>query len=57
LVVAALAVMALGVVALRRVSSVRSTLLAFLGLTVPAAAVVVVTPALILMLQSPALWR
>lgn len=52
LVGAALAVMAIGVVALRRASSTRSTLLAFLGLTVPAAAVVVVAPALILIVQN-----
>jgi hypothetical protein len=46
LVGAALAVMAIGVVALRRASSTRSALLAFLGLTVPAAAVMVLAPAL-----------
>jgi hypothetical protein len=48
----ALAVMAIGVVALRRASSTRSALLAFLGLTVPAAAVVVVAPALILIVRN-----
>ena len=47
LVGAAVAVMVIGVVALRRASSTRSTLLAFLGLTVPAAAVIVVAPALV----------
>lgn len=49
---AALAVMAIGVVARRRASSTQSTLLAFLGLTVPAAAVVAVAPALIVMVQT-----
>lgn len=51
LVGAALAVMALGIVGLRRASSTRSTLLAFLWLTAPAAAVMVVAPALVLMVQ------
>ena len=48
----ALAVMAIGVVALRRASSTRSMLLPFLGLTVPAAAVVVVAPALVVLVQN-----
>jgi hypothetical protein len=48
----ALAVMAIGVVALRRASSTRSMLLAFLGLTVPAAAFMVVGPALMLIVQN-----
>jgi hypothetical protein len=52
LVAAALAVMAIGVEVLRRSSSTRSALVAFLGLTVPAAAVVVATPALILIVQN-----
>jgi len=51
LVGAALAVMAIGVVALRRAASYRSVLLAFLGLAVPAAAVVVAGPALTLIIQ------
>jgi hypothetical protein len=54
LVGAALAVMVIGVVALRRASSTRSTLLAFLGLTVPAAAVTAVAPALVLNVQNMA---
>jgi len=48
LVAAALAVMAIGVVALNRASSNRSAQLAFVGLTLPAAIVIVVAPALIL---------
>jgi hypothetical protein len=52
LVGAALAVMAIGIVALRRASSTRSALLAFLGLTVPAATVMVVSPALVFMTQN-----
>jgi glucan phosphoethanolaminetransferase (alkaline phosphatase superfamily) len=55
LVFVALAVMAFGVVALRRASSTRSMLLAFLLLTVPAAAVIFVAPALILIVQNMAL--
>lgn len=50
----ALAVMAIGVVALRRASSNRSALLAFVGLTLPSAAVVVVAPALLLIVQNMA---
>ena len=50
----ALAVMAIGVVALRRTSSIGSMLLALLGLTVPAAVVVVVAPALIFLVQNAA---
>jgi hypothetical protein len=52
LVFVALAVMAIGVVALRRASSNRSALLAFVGLTLPAAAVMVVGPGLILIVQN-----
>lgn len=52
LVVAALAVMAIGIEVLRRASSSRVALLAFLGLTVPAAAVVVVAPALVVIVQN-----
>ena len=52
LVGAALVVMAIGVEVLRRTSSTTSMLLAFLGLTVPAAAVIVVAPALILSVQN-----
>jgi hypothetical protein len=52
LVAGALAVMAIGIEALRRASSNRVALLAFLGLTVPAAAVVVVAPALIVIVQT-----
>lgn len=48
LVGAALAVKAIGVVALNRASSNRSAQLAFVGLTLPAAIVIVVAPALIL---------
>jgi hypothetical protein len=54
LVAAALAVMAIGVEVLRRASSNRVALLAFLGLTAPAAAVVVVAPALIVTVQTMA---
>jgi hypothetical protein len=54
LVGAALAVMAIGVVALRRASATGSMLVAFLGLTVPAAIVVVAAPALILLVQNTA---
>jgi hypothetical protein len=50
----ALAVMAIGVVALRRASSALSALLAFAFFTMPSAAVVAVAPALILMLQNAA---
>ena len=52
LVFAALAVMAIGIEVLRRASSNRVALLAFLGLTVPAAAVVVVAPALVVIVQN-----
>ena len=55
LVFVALAVMALGIVALRQASTDRSTLIAFLALTVPAAVLIVVTPALILMVQNTAI--
>jgi hypothetical protein len=51
---AALAVMAIGVVALRRASSTRSELLAFLGMTVPAAALMVLAPALGLIIENMA---
>jgi hypothetical protein len=44
--------MAIGVVALRRASSTRSARLAFLGLTVPAPAVMVVAPALGLIIEN-----
>ena len=54
LVGAALAIMAIGVVALRRAASNRSMLLAFLGLTVPASAVMVVAPALVVIVQNMA---
>jgi hypothetical protein len=54
LVVAALAVMAIGIEVLRRTSSNRTALLAFLALTVPAAAVVIVAPALVLIVQNMA---
>jgi hypothetical protein len=48
----ALAVMVVGVVALRRASSNRSAMLAFVSLTLPSAAVVLVAPALILIVQN-----
>lgn len=48
----ALAVMAIGVEILRRASSNRSALLAFVGLTLPSAAVVALSPALILIVQN-----
>jgi hypothetical protein len=48
----ALSVMAIGIVALRRASSTGSILISLLGLTVPAAVVMVVAPALILMVQT-----
>ncbi|HEV8697720.1 MAG TPA: hypothetical protein VGQ89_08510 [Candidatus Limnocylindrales bacterium] len=48
----ALAVMAIGIEVVRRASSNRSALLAFVGLTLPSAAVVVVAPALILIVQN-----
>jgi hypothetical protein len=49
---AALCVMVLGVVVLRRASSATSTLLAFVGLTVPPTVVAVAAPALVLALQN-----
>ncbi len=52
LVGAALAVMAIGVVVMRRASSTRSELLAFLGLTVPAAALLLLAPALGLIIEN-----
>jgi hypothetical protein len=55
LVFVALAVMAVGIVALRQASSSRSTLIALLVLTVPAAVLIVVAPALILMVQNTAI--
>jgi hypothetical protein len=54
LVASALAVMGLGIEVLRRASSNRVALLAFLGLTVPAAAIVVVAPVLIVIVQTMA---
>ena len=48
----ALAVMAIGIVALRRASSTRSALLAFLGLTVPAAALILMAPGLGLIIEN-----
>jgi hypothetical protein len=45
----AMAVMAIGVVALRRASSNRSALLAFVSLTLPSAVLVIAAPALVLM--------
>ena len=50
----ALLVMAIGVEILRRSSSNRTTLLTFVGLTLPSAVLVVVTPALVLMSQNAA---
>jgi hypothetical protein len=52
LVGAALAVMAVGIEILRRVSANRSALLAFVGLTLPSAVVVVLAPALVLIVQN-----
>jgi len=54
LVAAALAVMVVGVEVLRRTSSNRVALLAFLGLTLPSAAVVLVAPVLIVSVQTMA---
>jgi hypothetical protein len=51
LVAIGLLVMAVGVVVLGRISSTRWTVLAFLGLTVPATVLVVIAPVLILMVQ------
>lgn len=49
---AALVVMAIGVVVLRRPSSTRSTLLAFVCLTLPSTVVIVLAPAIILVVQN-----
>ena len=51
---AALVVMAIGVVALRRASSNRSAMLAFVGLTLPSAFVMALTPALTLIIANMA---
>ena len=50
----ALAIMAIGAVALRRASTTGSLLLALLALTVPAAVIVGVAPALIVLVQNAA---
>lgn len=47
----ALAIMAIGVEVMRRTESDQTALLAFIGLTLPSAIVVFVTPALILIVQ------
>jgi hypothetical protein len=52
LVAGALAVMAIGIEVLRRASSNGVALLAFLGLTLPSAALIVAAPALILNIQN-----
>lgn len=51
---AALVLMAIGVEVLRRASSNRVALLAFVGLTLPSAALIVVAPALIAIVQNMA---
>jgi hypothetical protein len=52
LIAVALAVMAIGIEVLRRPSSNGVALLAFLGLTLPSAALIVAAPALILNIQN-----
>jgi hypothetical protein len=47
----ALTVMGIGFVAIRKASSMRAILLAFVGLTIPSTAVVAMSPAIILLIQ------
>lgn len=54
LVTTALALMAIGIEVLRRTSSNRAALLAFVGLTLPSAALVILAPALVLIVENMA---
>jgi hypothetical protein len=56
LVRAALALMVVGIQALRRASSERSALVAFIGLTLPSAIIVALAPLFVLLIQSMPLY-